>query len=119
MELQQVGLEAALGVIVFGPHTQDLETMGYTIDMLRRAASMLEYRYAELRKFQQDAHAKQAAAMAAYQDGPHTTGDTATQPAPAARKRRHRRTASNGAAPEAAPPPPAEEKLFPADGAVA
>jgi len=116
MELQQVGLEAALGVIVFGPHTQDLETMGYTIDMLRRAASMLEYRYAELRKFRQDAHEKATAATTAYFGG---DGDprAATQQAPAPRKRRHRRAASNGAAHAAAPPPPGEP-LFPAEGAV-
>ena len=118
MELQQVGLETALGTIVFGPHTNDLAGIGHTIDMLRRAAGMLEYRYAEVRRMQQsvtfDASGQSQQRPMAEQHG--------EQLAPAKRKRKHRATtrATNGAATpgQATHEPPPPEIMFPPEGAV-
>jgi hypothetical protein len=100
-------LEAALGVIVFGPDTETLAGIQFAAVKLREAAALLEYRYAIGRRQEQQQ------AQDAGQLGPDTA-QHGQQLAPAKRKRKHRTTrATNGIGEPITPPPPPHDPLFP------
>jgi hypothetical protein len=103
-------LETALGVIVFGPMTDSLEGMQFAATKLRQAATLLEYRYAIERRYNE----RRVAVGLGPITGPGTVDDGAGMqqaPAPAKRKRKRGRPASNGAA-NPSPTPAGADPLF-------
>jgi hypothetical protein len=89
--MEYPSLEAALGVIVFGPETETLPGIQFAAVKLREAAALLEYRYAMGRRQEQ---------QQAQDAGQPDTAQHGQQLAPAKRKRQHRKTrgTTNGAA---------------------
>jgi hypothetical protein len=122
--MEYASIEAALGMIVFGPEADSLEGMQWTAAKLRQAATLLEYRYAIERRYA--AHEAQTDGLGPI-TGPGVSSDQGQQLAPAKRKRNRSgaatgaprgrpRNAANGTG-AAATPLPGSDPLFPPEGA--
>lgn len=108
--MEYASIEAALGMIVFGPGTDTLDGIQYAAARLRAAATLLEYRYAIERRYNEST---QVAGLGPI-TGPGAVDGAAMQQAPAAKRKRNRgrpRNAAANGATEPTPPTP-EPPLF-------
>ena len=109
--MDYTSLEAMLGLIVFGPETDSLANVQYTILKLRQAAALLEYRHSvELRFAKDELSDDVQTATAATQQ--------AAVPAKPKRKRGRPVKAANGAAHDEQAAPAGEPLFQTADSAL-